>query len=179
MTILEKIRNLTYFDGLRQLRLILEEFFSTVTALIISNSLVGRIIQYKGEAISEGTLQIGETYRIEELQLGDDFSNVGYVSDGVPFIATNTTPTTWTNGTAVATENTIYEIIFNDVDENVIVTNDPNSQDVNIIITNELFNVNKTFPNIPAGSSVRVVDTNTIYFNKQNTPRYFKIEVYI
>lgn len=179
MTTLQKIRNLTYFDGLLRLKAILEEFFSTITALIISNSLVGRIIQYQGESISEGQLEIGEEYIIQELQSGDNFTNVGYISDGVPFIATNTTPTTWTNGTSVEAVNTIYRIIFNDVDENVVVTNNPSNQDVNIVITNGLFDVEKTFPNIPAGSSIRIVDSNTIYFNRQNTPRYFKVEVYV
>jgi len=56
-------------------------------------------------AASKGThtaaLISGRTYRIDTLQSGDDFSNVGYVSAGVPFTATGTTPATWANGTTV------------------------------------------------------------------------------
>jgi len=46
-----------------------------------------------------GTLIVGREYLIFTLEAGDDFSNVGYVSDGVTFIATGTTPTVWANGT--------------------------------------------------------------------------------
>lgn len=48
-----------------------------------------------------GALIIGNTYRIDALAGGDVFTNVGYVSDGIPFVATGTAPTTWTNGTIV------------------------------------------------------------------------------
>jgi hypothetical protein len=44
---------------------------------------------------------VGQKYVIKELQSGDDFSNVGYVSDGVEFTSTDTTPTNWSNGTTV------------------------------------------------------------------------------
>ena len=41
------------------------------------------------------TLEVGKTYCILNLEVGDDFSNVGYVSNGVPFVATGTTPSVW------------------------------------------------------------------------------------
>lgn len=41
-------------------------------------------------------LVIGDEYIISELVEGDDFSNVGFEDLGVPFIATDTTPTVWT-----------------------------------------------------------------------------------
>lgn len=50
---------------------------------------------------TSGTLEVGKTYVIDTLEVGDDFSNVGYVSEGTPFVATGTTPTTWTNSTEV------------------------------------------------------------------------------
>ena len=46
-------------------------------------------------------IQTGEAYKIETLQTGDAFSNIGYVSEGVDFTATGDTPTNWTNGTIV------------------------------------------------------------------------------
>jgi len=41
------------------------------------------------------TLEVGKTYCILDLKVGDDFSNVGYVSNGVPFVATDDTPNVW------------------------------------------------------------------------------------
>lgn len=72
---------------------------------------------------TSGTLTIGVLYLIEQLQDGDDFSNVGYVTDGTPFEATGTTPTIWDNSTqvwdvvastpaAVVCDNTIGTITF-------------------------------------------------------------------
>jgi hypothetical protein len=43
----------------------------------------------------------GKTYRIDTLLLTDDFTNIGYVTAGIPFVATGTTPTIWTNSTIV------------------------------------------------------------------------------
>lgn len=45
----------------------------------------------------------GESYVIESLNGSDDFSNVGFVEVGVPFVATGTTPTNWSNSTTVFT----------------------------------------------------------------------------
>ena len=41
------------------------------------------------------SLIVGNTYRIDSLSNTDDFSNVGFVQTGIPFIATGTTPTAW------------------------------------------------------------------------------------
>ena len=54
-----------------------------------------------GAAFLGGVLVVGQWYRIDTVVPGDDFDNVGYVSDGVPFEATGTVPTTWSNGTVV------------------------------------------------------------------------------
>jgi hypothetical protein len=48
-------------------------------------------------------LVVGESYVIESLNGSDDFSNVGFVSTGVKFVATGTTPTNWSNSTTVFT----------------------------------------------------------------------------
>ncbi|HBG71430.1 MAG: hypothetical protein A2W93_14355 [Bacteroidetes bacterium GWF2_43_63] len=50
---------------------------------------------------TSGVIVVGKTYQIDSLVAGDDFANVGYVSAGVPFVATDTTPTVWTNSTEV------------------------------------------------------------------------------
>ena len=56
--------------------------------------------KYAGTPATSGSLIVGRTY-VMVLVAGDDFSNVGYVSDLVPFVATGTTPTTWTNSSRV------------------------------------------------------------------------------
>lgn len=53
------------------------------------------------EAPSEDPLVIGNVYVIAALESGDDFSNVGYVAEDVPFTATGTTPNDWSNATVV------------------------------------------------------------------------------
>ena len=56
-----------------------------------------------GTTATSGTLTVGKKYRIETFIAGDDFTNVGAASNatGVEFIATGTTPTTWTNSSVV------------------------------------------------------------------------------
>lgn len=62
-----------------------------------------------------GLLVIGKEYVIVNLSVGDDFTNIGYVSEGDSFIATGTTPTTWTNLTKVtdiaASQPTVTELV--------------------------------------------------------------------
>jgi len=52
---------------------------------------------------TSGSLIIGQRYRIATFVAGDNFTNVGASSNatGVVFTATGTTPTTWTNGSAL------------------------------------------------------------------------------
>ena len=53
---------------------------------------------------TSGSLIVGYLYRIDNFQTGDNFMNVGAASNanGVQFIATGTTPTTWSNGSTLA-----------------------------------------------------------------------------
>jgi hypothetical protein len=74
--------------------------------------------------LSEGSLVIGQTYKITEYYPGDDFTNVGAPSNAqdMSFVATGTTPAVWTNGSSLYTnggapvvtvlENTIGNIWF-------------------------------------------------------------------
>lgn len=51
---------------------------------------------------TSGTLEIGKRYRLKDFIAGDDFSNIGATNeDGNEFIATGTTPTTWTNSSII------------------------------------------------------------------------------
>lgn len=53
-----------------------------------------------GETQTSGTLVVGELYEISDYKTGDSFANVGATTTYIRklFIATGTTPTTWTNG---------------------------------------------------------------------------------
>ncbi len=53
-------------------------------------------------AQTSGTLVVGKRYRINDWITTDDFTNVGGANvDGTEFIATGTTPTTWTNSSSL------------------------------------------------------------------------------
>ncbi len=67
---------------------------------------------------TSGLLVVGTNYLINDLKAGDDFTNVGYVSEGDIFTATGTTPTAWTESTEVfnvAGSNPTISIIKNDI----------------------------------------------------------------
>lgn len=59
--------------------------------------------EWGGATATSGTLTVGKRYRLKDWITGDDFTNVGAGSnaDGVEFVATGTTPTTWTNSSVV------------------------------------------------------------------------------
>ena len=63
-------------------------------------SYVADLHQYTVSTTS-GLLVVGREYVIFTLELGDNFTNVGFVHVGTSFIATGTTPTVWTNNTVV------------------------------------------------------------------------------
>ena len=121
MTTLQKIENIQYFDGLKSLKVVLEEFFSSITTLETNSVIVGYSSR-ESVTIESGSLLIGKEYVIAQQESGDNFSNVGYVSNGVPFIATGTTPTTWTNGTQVEYYTGDIVVIYNDIDNSLQVT---------------------------------------------------------
>lgn len=90
--------------------------------------------------LTSGALTIGKTYIVSSFEFGDDFSNVGYVSEGVPFIATNTTPTTWVNNSVLyeipnIIEYKIYKNSFEGLDFKVAL-NDNNYPFIYITFSN-------------------------------------------
>ncbi len=53
-------------------------------------------------AQTSGTVTIGKQYQIDTFVAGDDFTNIGGVNtSGTRFVATGTTPTTWTNSSSL------------------------------------------------------------------------------
>lgn len=64
-------------------------------------------------SITAGPLVIGNRYRISSFVAGDDFSNIGATNaTGNEFIATGTTPTTWTNGSTLVSIGAIVAFDF-------------------------------------------------------------------
>jgi len=98
------------------------------TGLLLNyKSYVALISQIAPTAATSGLLIIGETYTITTFVAGDNFTNVANIvsgtinTTGCVFIATGTTPTTWTNAstltnagnpTAIVLENTIGNIVW-------------------------------------------------------------------
>lgn len=60
--------------------------------------------KYTGAIVTAGPLVVATLYQIVRFQSGDDFRNVGASSNSLAtyFIATGTTPTTWTHGSRLA-----------------------------------------------------------------------------
>lgn len=87
---------------------------------IIDSDLVRRLVMpclstfnVNGGSLSNlSSLTVGVTYVIGEYQIGDDFTNVGASANvsGVSFVATGTSPTTWTHNSIL-----LPLIIINDV----------------------------------------------------------------
>jgi len=60
--------------------------------------------------LTSGTLTIGKKYRINDWITNDDFTNIGGTNeDGNEFVATGTTPTTWTNSSKVVPIGAVLE----------------------------------------------------------------------
>lgn len=60
---------------------------------------------------------VGNQYLIEEVEEGDNFSNIGFKNVDEPFVAINTTPIDWTNGTVVYSTKEITEYLDKPIDE--------------------------------------------------------------
>jgi len=84
-----------------------KSFNNILTATEVKDLSSGTEIPYKYMGASQteqtsGTLTIGKAYRIKDWITDDDFTNVGGTNeDGNEFVATGTTPTTWTNNSKV------------------------------------------------------------------------------
>lgn len=91
------------FDGMPLTQTCIDDILSKLDTAFpnnISNSTISIQQEY---SISGGQLVVGESYLIESLNGSDDFSNVGFVSTGVPFVATGINPNDWSSSTSVYT----------------------------------------------------------------------------
>jgi phage-related baseplate assembly protein len=117
---------------------------------------------------TSGLLVPNSQYIITTYNAGDDFTNVGAASNasGVSFVATGTTPTTWTNGSVITLNG--YAAIFAQVYSACSPeTVRPLCDTVNVIQPNQI-NYRIT-ANLTLYNSVNNVPTNTTLITQQVT----------
>lgn len=76
---------------------------SAEVASLVASGIASADVGGSNTELTSGALTTGKKYRIKTFVSGDSFTNVGAASNasGVEFIATGTTPTTWTNSSAL------------------------------------------------------------------------------
>lgn len=93
------------FTGSSSLRSITSSFKSRDNVINFANFIFGQSgTNSSGQGIlTSGSLIVGNGYCIQDYNAGDDFTNVGATANlsGQFFIASGTTPTTWTNGSSL------------------------------------------------------------------------------
>lgn len=96
-------QNVSYAKGLIGDVGIHNRVLSATDVRRLANGALGYADEWAGTTQTSGTLTVGRRYRLLDFIAGDDFTNVGAGSnaDLVEFIATGTTPTTWTNSSVV------------------------------------------------------------------------------
>jgi hypothetical protein len=127
-----------------------------------------------------GTLTVGKTYATTKLESGDNFANVGYVAENTHFVATGTTPTSWSNKTVMIciTDSTPTSLQI----ANTLSGNPTFGYDIIIgaymTLTGE-FTVNKTFILSEYGTIVsKALLPDTLSFSSAITGNSLLIEVY-
>jgi len=105
--------NATYADGqIKDVKLFNRELSAAEVTTLYNEGQLGFADEWGGAIATSGTLTAGKRYRLRDFIAGDDFTNVGAASnaDGVEFIATGTTPTTWSNSSEVEGIGTLADI---------------------------------------------------------------------
>lgn len=126
---------------------------------------------------SSGTLTIGRQYIVNNLVVGDDFSNVGFVAPGEIFIATGTTPAVWSNSSAVSEFTEIIDIIANDIDPDLTI-NAIIYGGFEFISPNGKFKAGYTYPDMNGLDGIEIVSENLITAEEGDGFSFFKIEIY-
>ena len=79
-------------------------------------------ISLRHTELTDGLLVVGNQYKIEDFNAGDDFTNVGGSNaSGVIFTATGTTPTTWTNSSILTSNDFSWLNTSNGLEVKVII----------------------------------------------------------
>lgn len=93
--------NATYWAALAPIPI--EDITAIYADLFKDDTVAVSWIYSLGAAQASGALVTGRRYVISDFIAGDDFTNVGAASNatGVSFVATGTTPTTWSNSSVL------------------------------------------------------------------------------
>lgn len=104
---------------LRDAKIFNRELTASEIAELARGNDLGFADEWGGTIATSGTLTVGKRYRLRDWITGDDFTNVGAGSnaDGVEFVATGTTPTTWTNSSVVEAIGTLADFRAEDYNE--------------------------------------------------------------
>jgi hypothetical protein len=133
------LTSILYGEGVIQSCIIFNRELTAAEVLRLSINNVPEVAdQYAGAAdLTSGTLVIGNRYRLTDWITADDFTNVGAASnaDGIEFIATGTTPTTWTNSSIVTIIGAVLDLEFQDADATNSILADRSSNGLNATIT--------------------------------------------
>ncbi len=144
------------------------------------------IIKGNYTSTTSGLLVIGKTYNVIATLSTDDFSNVGWVTDGVDFVATGTTPTIWTNSSEVVNVTdsapTIVEL-ENSTGETVTPSYNATTFKDTITISGSAFAVDKvgivSFAIGGTAVAFDIVDTSTVTAGTgASVDHYFEIRIY-
>jgi len=86
---------------------------------------------------TSGTLTVGQKYRIDTYVSADDFTNVGAGSNatGVEFVATGTTPTTYSNGSTLRLIGCVVALLPENIESDGSIV-DASSNELNATATN-------------------------------------------
>ena len=104
---------------LRDAKIFNRELTADEIAELARGNDLGFADEWGGATATSGTLTVGKRYRLRDWITGDNFTNVGAGSnaDGVEFIATGTTPTTWANSSVVENIGTLADFRAEDYNE--------------------------------------------------------------
>jgi hypothetical protein len=128
----------------------MEDITSTVRPYKVFTALLTQSGGNDAQTIFSGTLVVGTTYLLVGTYAGDDFSNVGgpkimvdYQYDGTYFVATGTTPNSWTQGTELSynTGAPVVNVLENTIGNVWFTYNDTGLYSAK---SNDLFSLNKT-----------------------------------
>lgn len=150
---------------------------TTCTTAILTESYneISLVLTAVPTPLSSGLLVIGRTYLIKVLAVGDNFTNVGFTAVNVPFIATGTTPTVWTNGTSVITPLVVGEQYL----IQTLAVGD-NFTNVGFTSVNIPFVATKTTPTVWTNGTVVYITKETVEYTekveaeyrRRNAPQY-------
>jgi|DEB0MinimDraft_6_1074348.scaffolds.fasta_scaffold00215_19 hypothetical protein len=128
-----------YFDGYISELLILNRAMSSAEALrwAIDGGVPVADQSATNATQTSGTLTSGARYRIDTFVSGDDFTNVGAASNatGVEFVATGTTPTTYSNGSTLRSIGGVVQLFPENIESDGSIV-DASSNELNAAATN-------------------------------------------